>query len=66
MNVKKWTNNNVPPAILANKLSEEAAEVGGEITDAYMEGRSINVDNVLEEISHVRFFCDLIEKEVQR
>lgn len=60
MNKANWIRTSVPLEILALKLSEEAAEVGTEITDAYKHAIDWDAEKVIEECDHVIFFAQLI------
>jgi len=79
MNFRKWENDNIPLSVLALKLCEEAAEVGGEISDALIRadgyqtdpgGATLSIRNrkeaILVEIDHVRHLCDQIERRVNQ
>jgi hypothetical protein len=72
MNKNRWTNPAVSLPVLALKLTEEASEVGGEISDAEMRyGRSPAhfYKHALTEIEHVEFLCgvlrDRLTKEIE-
>lgn len=62
MNRKRWEDPSVPLVALALKLTEEAAEVGTEINDALDSSRKLNLSNLRDEISHVRFILRMIEE----
>lgn len=64
MNKAKWTDESIPLPILALKLTEEAAEVGTEITDAAMEARYPDWDKVITECDHVIFIAMEIRNRV--
>lgn len=78
MNKAKWSNPAVPLEILALKLSEEAAEVGNEISDALISplgqvrvGKDLNIridqarQEILTEISHVEFLCSVLRGRLE-
>lgn len=66
MNKAKWRDPMVPMAVLALKLCEEAAEVGGEVTDAFFRGDGFpqferrSIDNMLEELDHTIFIAEIM------
>lgn len=65
MNKKRWSHAGVPMAVLALKLSEEAAEVGTEITDALMDGIEWDAEKVVEECDHVIFIAQRIRSRAE-
>jgi hypothetical protein len=64
VNEKKWTDPKVPMTLLALKLSEEAAEVGGEITDALVNGRPVDRIAILEELDHTVFIANTMRYRI--
>lgn len=68
MNFEKWSQKDIPPAILALKLAEEVAEVGTEITDTYMENPLADTkdlsDKVLVELEHVLFIANQLVQRI--
>jgi hypothetical protein len=65
MNAKRWEDPSVPLVVLALKLTEEAAEVGTEISDMLMKAEMMSPPftreaEILAELEHVEFFCRLI------
>jgi hypothetical protein len=66
MNRGKWSSPRKSLPELALKLCEEAAEVGTEITDALDDGSKLDIKATLNELDHVRFLCDVIERRVRR
>lgn len=65
MNKKRWRHPSVPLTVLALKLSEEAAEVGTEITDAIMNTDEVNIKRINEELDHVEFIASVLRERVR-
>lgn len=69
MNKAKWLNPDVPIELLVLKLSEEAAEVGTEISDMWMNGETMSppftrAAELEIELDHVEFFCAVIRGRI--
>lgn len=64
MNKERWSDKSVPLVTLALKLSEEAAEVGGEITDANMKGVVVDREAILEELDHTIFIAQTMRARI--
>lgn len=72
MNRAKWNNYSIPLMSLALKLGEEAAELGGVMTDVHPWGPLTDdgyskreLRNMVEECEHVEFIVSLIKRRAQ-
>jgi hypothetical protein len=64
MNRKKWSSPEIPLAVVALKLCEEAAEVGTVISDGMTSPGRIDVEHLLEELDHVDFISGVLRARV--
>lgn len=63
MNKDRWKAS-LPIAVLALKLSEEAAEVGTLVTDSWMADSDIDITRMNEELDHVELLAGAIRTKV--